>query len=336
MGKIRIEKIGFRKNRREKRNRKMKRIQMLICLGVCCFLTACAGKGEEDQGAEGNTTTGSVQVAGEQETDSDIGEGEMIQDTEEPEQEADADVTEEEPTEILVENPSQEYYLTEAIVSEDDISLSLEELTEETNEITDTEEWFQQNELPAFDSFHMEDDNYWYEIVGDNYASGYLLYIYEKKERGPLLKCLDFSDYRYTDNIKEGDRDFVEQRVWWAQSVGDVLYVAISHNTYTESCPHTGYLVAIDLNDASVIWKSAPCMTNGSTFEIIDNTIVCGYGFTAEPDYLNLVNRLDGSLIEQIPIQSKADYIIRKDDILYVRTYHTNYTFQIDRAVSCR
>lgn len=241
-----------------------------------------------------------------------------------------------EPTEILVENPSQEYYLTEAIASEDNMSLSLEVLTEETNAITDTEEWFAQNELPAFDSFHMEDEAYWYEIIGDDYASGYLLSIYEKTERGPFLKCLDFSDYRYTDNIKEGDYDFVEQRVWWAQSVDDVLYVAVAHNTYTESCPHTGYLVAIDLNDNRVIWKSAPCMTNGRTFEIIDNTIVCGYGFTDEPDYLNLVNRLDGSLIEQIPIKSMADYIIRKDDILYVRTYNTNYTFQLWRAVECQ
>ena len=72
-------------------------------------------------------------------------------------------------------------------------------------------------------------------------------------------------------------------------------------------------------------------MTNGKTFEIIDDTIVCGYGFTAEPDYLNLVSRLDGSLLQQIPVKSMVDYIYRKDDTLYVRTYDTNYTFQIFR-----
>lgn len=292
-------------------------------------MTACAGK----------AATGSVQITGEQEPENNVDEADSTaeQETEkEPEMVTEEEFLSEnlEPTEILVENPSQEYYLTVAIASEDDMDLSLEKLTEEANEIIDTEEWFQQNELPPFDSFHMEDDTYRYEIVGDNYASGYLLSIYEK-ESGTFLKCLDFSDYRYTDNIKEGDWDFVEQRVWWAQSVDDVLYVAVSHNTYTESCPHTGYMVAIDLNDESVIWKSAPCMTNGRNFEIIDNTIVCGYGFTAEPDYLNLINRLDGSLIEQIPIKSMADYIIRKDNTLYVRTYDTNYTFQLWRAVSC-
>ncbi|MDE5931856.1 MAG: hypothetical protein K2H40_05155, partial [Lachnospiraceae bacterium] len=277
----------------------MKRVQAIICLGVCCFLTACAGNaerdGEEGSGADGGTTNGSVQIVGEQETadsskeSEDIAADTLMEQEQETEQEPEMAAEEEfpvenlEPTEILVENPSQEYYLTEAIASADDMSLSLEKLTEETNEITDTEEWFQENGLPVFDSFHMEDSAYRYEIIGDDYASGYLLGIYEK-ESGTFVKRLEFSDYRYTDNIKEGDYDFVEQRVWWAQSVDDVLYVAVSHNTYTESCPHTGYLVAIDLNDNHVIWKSAPCMTNGRTFEIIDNTIVCGYGFTDEPD----------------------------------------------------
>ncbi len=329
-------------------------MRVFICLGICCLLTACAGKAEKNEeeggGTEGGTSNGSVQIVGEQETADALGESENNAEDipVEPEQGAEGEperpetaageeespVENLEPTEILVENPSQEYYLTESIASEDDMSLSLEMLTEEANAITDTDEWFAQNELPAFDSFHMEDDAYRYEILGDDYASGYLLSIYEK-ESGTFVKCLEFSDYRYTDNIKEGDYDFVEQRIWWAQSVDDVLYVAVAHNTYTESCPHTGYLVAIDLNDNHVIWKSAPCMTNGRTFEIIDNTIVCGYGFTNEPDYLNLVNRLDGSLIEQIPIKSMADYIIRKDDILYVRTYNTNYTFQLWRAIGC-
>lgn len=330
----------------------MKKMRIFVCVGLCCLLTACADKGREEK-----ETDGHVQVTGEQDVEeqakeesagSNAGEdqgeakngGAEAEDSGspagEPEEVDEAEPFETmEPTEILLENPSQEYYLTEPIVSESNTGLALELLTEETNEITDTEDWFRENELPAFDSFHMEDDTYRYEIVGDNYASGYLLSIY-RKENGMFLKCLDFSNYRYTDNIKPGDEEFVEQRVWWAQSVDDVLYVAVSHNTYTESCPHTGYMVAIDLNDDHVIWKSAPCMTNGRNFEIIDDTIVCGYGFTAEPDYLNLINRLDGSLLEQIPVKSMADYIIRKDDTLYVRTYHTDYTFQIWRSVGCQ
>ena len=318
-----------------------KRMQMLLCAGLCCLMTACAGKERAEEKNTEKETDGYVQVTGEQSEEETAGKSENVTEPEdtsddvampepEPADEEEVFLERTEPTEIPVENPSQEYYLTEAISSEEDWSLSLELLTEEANQITDTEDWFRQNELPAFDSFCMEDDTYRYVIEGDNYASGYLLGIY-RKENSMFLKRLEFTDYRYTDNIKPGDEFFVEQRVWWAQSVDDVLYVAVSHNTYTESCPHTGYLVAIDLNDNHVIWKSAPCMTNGKTFEIIDDTIVCGYGFTAEPDYLNLVSRLDGSLLQQIPVKSMVDYIYRKDDTLYVRTYDTNYTFQIFR-----
>lgn len=329
----------------------MKKIRIFLCVGMCCLLAACAGKDGERKETDGHVrVTGgqseeegndqecgqSEEAGSDQDGQEDAREGDLDgfdAQPEIPQEPEEADASElffetTDPTEILLENPSQEYYLTEPVASESDAGLTLKLLTEEANEITDTEDWFRENELPPFDSFHMEDDTYRYEIVGDNYASGYLLNIY-RKENSMFLKCLDFSNYRYTDNIKPGDEAFVEQRVWWAQSVGDVLYVAVAHNTYTESCPHTGYLVAIDINDAHVIWKSAPCMTNGRNFEIIGDTIVCGYGFTAEPDYLNLVSRLDGSLLEQIPVKSMADYIIRKDDTLYVRTYHTDYTYQI-------
>ncbi|MCM1386347.1 MAG: hypothetical protein NC231_03390 [Bacillus sp. (in: Bacteria)] len=311
----------------------MKRMKYIVMAGVsvlCFLLTACGTGADgsvenivEDTAIETPDAAVLLENVDEQEAASE--EEDTAEELEEPPL----------PHYYMMENPSQEYYLTSALTTEDEISVTLEKLTEETNEITDTEAWFAANGLTQPFGNVMEDDNYRYELEGENGVSIYLLNIYDK-ESGNALYCLDFSDYRYTDNIKAGDEEFVEQRIWWAQSVDDVLYIAIGHYTYTESCPHTGYLIAIDLNDMSVIWKSEPCVTNAQTFEIIDNTIVCGYGFTSEPDYLILVDRLNGSVTEKIPIRSKADYIIRKEDVLYVRTYNTNYTFQIMQEVSCR
>ena len=241
-----------------------------------------------------------------------------------------------ESTDIIVENPSEYYYCIDGIESSgENTSFILEKLTEEKNNITDTEKWFEDNELETIDSNVIEDEQYRYELEGDDGSSKYLLHIYDKVS-GNYLKTLDFSEYRYASEYREEDYDFIEQRIWWVQSEGDTLYVSISHNTYTESCPNHGYIVAIDLNDSSVIWKTDPGITNSRNFAIIDSTIVCGYGFTDEPDYINLVNIDDGRLMEQIDINSKADYIICKDDILYVRTYNTDYTFQICRLVICK
>ena len=240
-----------------------------------------------------------------------------------------------ESTDFIVENPSEDYYCIDGVASsDDDNSFILDILTEEKNNITDTEKWFEDNGLEPIENNVIEDEQYRYWLEGNDGSSRYLLSIYDKTS-GNYIKTLDFSEYRYASEYKEEDYDFIEQRIWWVQSVGDILYVSISHNTYTKSCPNHGYIVAIDLNDSSVIWKTKPGITNSRNFEIIDNTIVCGYGFTDEPDYINLVDINDGTLIEQIDIKSKADYIICKDDILYVRTYNTNYTFQVCRLVVC-
>lgn len=330
---------------------KTKQRGIVLSIVFVLLLSACAGKeaespeniivakgqaADEDSRSEAEETEGiEIQTETENENDDidsvDGSQQDISGETEEVEQGLESV----EVRQILIENPSLEYYLTTEIPSEDEMALTLEQLTQEANAITDTEAWFFQNDLSQIDTWRMEDETYRYEITGDDGSSGYLLHIY-RKEDDAYLYCLDFSDYRYEGDFIEEDRDFVEQRIWWAQAVDDILYVAIGHNTYTKSAPSTGYLVAIGLNDMSVIWKSEPCVTNARTFEIIDHTIVCGYGFTDEPDHLNLVNRLDGSLLEKIPIKSMAEYIICKDDTLFVRTYNTNYTFQICRMVVCK
>lgn len=233
---------------------------------------------------------------------------------------------------IIVENPSEDYYcIDSAVLYGNESVISLDMLTEEANDITDTEKWFADNGLENIEFGDIEDEKYRYELDGDDGYSRYILRIYDKTS-GAHLKTLDFSEYRYANEYKETDYDFIEQRIWWVQSVDDILYVAIGHNTYTESAPKNGYMTAIDLKDTSVIWKSAPCVTNARNFAIIDDTIVCGYGFTSEPDNLNLLNITDGELVKQIPLKTMADYIICKGDTLYVRTYNTNYTFKIGKA----
>lgn len=303
---------------------------LFVMLVSVAALTACGKK------AQGPADSVSTAEASEQpEADEPADDAGRTADGQAEQTISEADIEEEpetppvEPQYYLIENPSWEYCLKERVASEDNTSLHLELLTEEGNEIIDTEKWFVENGLEQPFWNIVEDDTYRYEITGDGYM-GCQLDMY-RLDGGEHVYCLDFSQYRYADEFKEEDRDFVEQGIWWAQSADGVLYVAIGHNTYAASSPHTAYLVAINLNDMSVMWKSEPCTANAKTFVVVDNTIVCGYGFTSEPDYLILVDRRDGMQVERIPIRSKADYIICKDDVLFVRTYNTNYTFRMYR-----
>lgn len=248
---------------------------------------------------------------------------------------------------VYVENPSWEYYRKNKNTQVSTQSLHITQVSEQENQITDTEKWFADNGLDMSDynatesdivplelldglvcSRSLQDDTYAYGIFGDNYASGYLLKLYDKKS-GRCVKTIDFSSYRYADDFKESEWDYVEQRLWWVQTRDNILYASIGHNTYASSSPHTGYIVAIDLTDTSVMWKTEPLTSNAYNFEIIGDNLVCGYGFTAEPDYLKILDLHTGIVQEEIPVKSMADYIIQKDNVLYVRTYNTDYTFQI-------
>ncbi|MBO5094737.1 MAG: hypothetical protein J6C33_10330 [Lachnospiraceae bacterium] len=228
---------------------------------------------------------------------------------------------------ITVENPGWEYYFAGEPGASGSQIITLQKQSEQKNQITDEEAWFAANVLTK-PGFPYEDETYRYDVYGDNGFDVYRLVLSDSAS-GAQIADLDFSAYRYADDFVPEDIDFIGQRICWAKAEEGVLYVATAHNTYAASSPHTAYLTAVDLSDFHVIWKTAPLMSNASTFEIIGDTVVCGYGFTAEDDFINIIDKKNGTLLEQIPIASKADYLIRKDDVLYVRTYHTDYTFQI-------
>ena len=61
------------------------------------------------------------------------------------------------------------------------------------------------------------------------------------------------------------------------------------------------------------------------------DTIICGYGFTAEDDYIYLLDLSTGQTIERIKVRSGPDQFEVVGDTLYVATYNTAYTFKIEQ-----
>lgn len=223
---------------------------------------------------------------------------------------------------VTVENPSYSYYNDGSVDADAAAAtLMLTEIRKESNGITDEEDWFADNGLEKPMSVY-SDEEYRYEISGD---SNVLVYNLD----GELLADLDFSQYIMAEEYKPEYVDYINQRVNYAKAKDGILYVATAHLTYASSCPQTAYITAVDLSDYHVVWKSEPLTCNSYTFEIIGNSIVCGYGFTGEDDYLKFVDSRTGVVTEEILLKSKPDYIIQKENDLYVRTYDTDYIFEI-------
>jgi len=246
---------------------------------------------------------------------------EYVEQTENEETAEIANETVTEPTFVRMENPSWERYTAEdKLTGTKPFSMKL--LEESTNNITDTDEWFERNDL---------------QLAGNSNEEEYGCYIdYDNiivciTKGGEVIAELEFTEYMYAPDLVEADRDYVDERITDAKIRNGILYVSTSHLTYAESAPSNAYITAISLEDYSVIWKSEPLVCNAYNFEIVDDIIFTGYGFTAEPDYLFQLDRLTGCVLEQYKINSRADYIIYKDEKLYVRTYNTDYVFEVSQ-----
>lgn len=109
-----------------------------------------------------------------------------------------------------------------------------------------------------------------------------------------------------------------------------VLYVQHSNNGYAkESKGETAYVSAIDLESASLLWQSAPLVANGQSFVIVGGAVVSGYGFTAEPDFVYVLDRATGMTKQKLPVSTSPEVIVRKDSALLVRGYDTDFVFDI-------
>jgi hypothetical protein len=148
--------------------------------------------------------------------------------------------------------------------------------------------------------------------------------------RGQLLAFHDFDAYRMAPDNVQADRQFVEQPAIWAEVVAGVLYLSHGHRTYARSSKGmTAYITALDLGSGELRWRSAPLVAGASNFVIHGGHILTGYGFTAEPDHVIVLDRRDGKVLSRTKVGSSPEYLFLRDRQLFVRTYDTNYVFEL-------
>lgn len=240
--------------------------------------------------------------------------------------------------------------------------LSLTQVSVKPINTTDTDEWFSTNDLkldyktynffveyksykpenlkmkrlfPAkigeYDVMYCEEyDSYYavyYTIPKEGYNGVFLLALYDKQLR--QIASLDFSTFMYAPKTKQGDEDYVRQTISHAHLVDNILYVQHGHRTYAASSYNqNAYISAINITDGNIIWTSEP-LTCNSNFIIVGNSIICGYGFTAEPDYLYIVDINTGERKKQYKLDSAPVYIAKRGNQIYVSTYYKDYEFRI-------
>ena len=221
------------------------------------------------------------------------------------------------------------------------------------NEITDEARWFAQNGLSMPEqraqTMTVDPPRARFDEVPLDRVLGQEIWIYRAGHDAPALIvgrpetrglevafAFDFRHFEwpYPEATPKGapypKDSLIRMRSGWAELRGQVLYVAHGHNTYAEtSHGRNAYLSAIDTRDGELIWRSEPLVSNAHTFLIIDDVVITGYGFTAEPDYLFLLDRHTGKILGKTKVKSGPEYILLKEDRIHVRTYDHDYVFEL-------
>lgn len=149
----------------------------------------------------------------------------------------------------------------------------------------------------------------------------------------PGFFALDFKNYVWPPRIRPGEREFVYEEVVWARAGSGVLYVENAHLTYARSAyGRNAYITAVDLKTRRKLWRSAALVANADTFVLAGKYLVTGYGFTAEPDYLYLLDRRTGRAVDRLKLPSAPERITRRGNLIHVRTYDHDLVVRLKGA----
>lgn len=185
-------------------------------------------------------------------------------------------------------------------------------LSEEDNGIDFADEWYASENLSlpmiGTDWNSFSDENYEYLWEGED------LYIYENGT-GNCLYVLHYPTDKWYVN---GNNAYLKDGIFYGASVA---------NGYAQ--PNTCFVFAYDLENEKLLWRSADQSYNSMNFVVEGDVLICGYGFTAEPDYLYQINRNTGEIIDRLLLKKMPDLIVEQDGKLYVHTYSYNYVIEI-------
>jgi hypothetical protein len=142
--------------------------------------------------------------------------------------------------------------------------------------------------------------------------------------------ALDFERYVWPPRNLPGEKAFVYEELVWAREANGVLYVQNAHLTYARSSyGRNAYVTALDATTRRRLWRSKALVANAQTFAVTPDYLLTGYGFTAEPDYLYLLDRRTGRVLERLSLPSAPEKITRSGKRFLVRTYDHVLTVEL-------
>ena len=190
--------------------------------------------------------------------------------------------------------------------------LKLQIISEEYNNIDWANDWYERENLslPMIGNEwnHFYDDTYEYLWADDE------LYIFDRQISNSDTHCLYVLQYPTDKWYINGNNAWLKDGIFYGASV-----------TNGYAGPDSCFMFAYDLEQDKLLWRSADQSYNSMNFVVKGDVILCGYGFTAEDDYLYQINRNTGEILDRLELKKMPDLLAEQDGKLYVHTYSYDY-----------
>ena len=331
-------------NRIVKRKINMKHRIISICtILLLLTLTAC---GTEQNSAEQNKPEMVVEPATNSTENSDIGSyeqhveqtpeptitevPEIINDTSDIENEPEF----KEPISRTIEQAGLIAFYADSDEEPEPFVLTL--VSESGNNISNPNDWFAENQLylPMINGvlaesamqIHKEPDidyDYWERFADTVFSDE--SYIYEWCPTDISVYNKETMELLYYVQV-ESDTWYIMGNCAYVRD--GILYTCNIFNGY--AMPNSCYLMAYDLENGELLWRSEDQTFNSMNFIVKGDVIICGYGFTAEDDYIYQISMLTGKTISKTAVSKMPDLLVEQDGKLYVHTYSYDYVFEIE------
>jgi hypothetical protein len=156
---------------------------------------------------------------------------------------------------------------------------------------------------------------------------------------GEVRFAFDLSAFGEPPTVAKGAESLVNMDIRWALVDGDRLYVNHAHPTYAASSKGVNaYITALRIPDGALLWRSQPLVHNGHNFALVPTSadpatnrpvLITGYGFTAELDWMYILDAETGAVLNKTKVLSGPEYIVPQGEIVYVRAYNRDYAFRL-------
>ena len=194
--------------------------------------------------------------------------------------------------------------------------LKLQIISEEYNNIDWANDWYERENLSLPMSGnewnHFYDDTYEYLWADDE------LYIFDRQISNSDTHCLYVLQYPTDKWYINGNNAWLKDGIFYGASV-----------TNGYAGPDSCFMFAYDLEQDKLLWRSADQSYNSMNFVVKGDVLLCGYGFTAEDDYLYQINRNTGEILDRLELKKMPDLLVEQDGKLYVHTYSYDYVIDM-------